>query len=119
MATCTKNCNCCPCLLRASSVVEDDGIITITVADDSITDLCVNEKVCIGLFASIPNTAKCDRIKVTDGTTERAIYNGITNDIGAASQYWRPCQLRCRSILVLREHRDPELFVIEKLKGLR
>ncbi len=109
--------NCCNCLLRAKSVTEASGVTTITVEDGSITGLCVNQVVEIGLFASLPNTARCNRIIVTDGTTKRAVYNGLVDCIGKASQYWRPCALKCRSVLVLHEHQDPDLFVIQKVKG--
>lgn len=101
--------SCCKCILRAESVVTKDGVTTITVADDTISSLCTGQIVKLGLFSHLPVTSECNRIEITDGTT--------TKIVAFRNQYWRPCKLICRSVLVFRNLEDPSLFVIEKVDG--
>ncbi len=97
-------------IIRATNVaVSNAGQATITVADGLITDLNTGVKIEIGLFVSIPATRECNQVRVTDGTT--------TLDIYCNNQYWRPCMLKCRSVLVLENYEDPDLLVIRAVKG--
>lgn len=102
------SCNC-NCLLKAQSITAEDGVTTITVADETISSLCDNKIVQVGIFTSIPTESQCNRIVITDGTTSLLV--------ARRNQYWRPCQLMCRSILILQYQDDPALFVIEDVKG--
>ncbi len=117
MATCTGNCFCCPCLLKASSIATEDGVTTITVADDSISSLCTCQKVCVGIFTSFPTDSQCNIIRVTDGTTTLTVFNSGACPTQPCNQRWRPCSLRCRSILVMQYLDDPALLVLRKIKG--
>lgn len=100
MACCIK-----PIFLQVTEIEEDDGILELTVADDSITDLNLFQIVNLVIDKEIPNTSKCLRLKVTDGDTELAVYRN--------NQYFRPCELICNSVLTVEFRADPELFVFK------
>ncbi len=117
MANCTGNCYACGCLLKATSIATEDGVTTITVADDTLSSLCVTQKVCTGIFTSIPTESECNIIRVTDGTTTLTVFNSGRCQGQPCNQRWRPCRLKCRSILVMRYLDDPALLVLEKIKG--
>lgn len=59
----------------------------------------------IGLFTTIPNSVKCARISVTNGTDSYDVLRCNGN-------YWRPCSLRCRSILRCSFLTDPEHLLV-------
>jgi hypothetical protein len=105
------NCQSCERFIKATSVAittptTGENYITITVPNTvTFTDGCW----CIGLFTTIPNTIQCARIVVTNGTDE---INILQND----GNYWRPCQLRCRTVLKLQHLSDPEHFLIRKVR---
>lgn len=104
-----KNMNCQNnCVIKAKSIVSAGGISTITVPANSITGLCDCETICIGLFTSIPTSSECNIISITDGTTTKSVY--------CRNQFWRPCKLECRNILVLSNKEDPSLFVLCAVK---
>lgn len=105
------NCNCCNCkTVRATSIVAtadgSDTLLTITVP--SGTDLsnvgCLN----IGVFTSIPNTATCAKIVVTNGTVTVPILQENGNN-------WRPCRLQCRSVLRCCILTDPAHLLIRRV----
>ena len=109
MSVCTGCCNCCRNLLKAEKIVTTEGITTITVKTGSFVNIHRCDKVCIGLFAAIPELSDCNKVVITDGTT---LLNTYKNE-----QFWRPCNLKCRSTLVFKYLDDPALLVIEKVKG--
>ncbi|MFI3171720.1 MAG: hypothetical protein R3Y09_06585 [Clostridia bacterium] len=109
MANCTGNCNFCGCLIKATAIATEKGTTTVTVANGSLTDLCRCSKVCIGIYTSIPAESECNQIVVTDGTTKLTVVQN--------NQYWRPCKLQCRSVLVATYLDDPQLLVIKAVKG--
>lgn len=101
------NCRNCPNFIRASSVAVTtpsgggESYITITVPS---TVTFNNGCYCIGLFTTIPTTVNCARIVITNGTD-------TVNVLKCNGDYWRPCQLRCRSILKLLYLSDPVHFL--------
>lgn len=98
-------CNCCNCRsVRASSISEDGTTITITVPTD--TDLTSIGCIRIGLFTTIPTSISCANVVVTNGSQTL----NILKDDG---DYWRPCMLRCRSIVRCRVLSDPAHLLIE------
>lgn len=117
MANCTGNCYCCGYINKAKSIATEDGVTTITIADGALTSLCVCQKVCVGIFTSIPAESECNIIRVTDGTDTYTVFNSGVCQGQPCNQRWRPCRLRCRSVLVLRYLDDPKLLVLQKIKG--
>ena len=106
---CSNGCGCCPNLIKASSITFDSGTTTITVPGNSLTNLSNCQKLCIGLFTSIPTGVDCSQVVVTDGTNQYNVYK-------CNNQYWRPCNLKCRTILVLQYLNDPATLVLRKIK---
>ena len=102
---------CNNCIIRAECISESLGIITITLPDESLQNLCVGQYIRIGLFSSLPNTTRCARVQVTDGIS--------TLEIMKCNQSWRPIQLLCRSVLNLQYLNDPELLVFKNANGRR
>ena len=102
---------CCDNFIKATQITVEtttttpaEQYIQITVPDD----VTFNEGTyCIGLFTTIPNTVNCARIAVTNGTDT---YNILKCD----GNYWRPCQLRCRSVLKCRFLTDPDHLLITR-----
>lgn len=99
------SCNC-QNIIRATSVAittptSGESYITITVP--STVDF---ENGCyrIGLFTTIPTTINCARIVITNGTATADVLRCNGN-------YWRPCELKCRSILKLQYLSDPAHFL--------
>lgn len=102
------SCRCCN-FVKASSVTvveptDAEAYFQITVpADTTFTE----GTWCIGLFTTIPNTIQCAAVQVTNGTDTYPILVCDGNN-------WRPCQLRCRSVLHCRFLTDPEHFLITR-----
>lgn len=101
-------CNCN--IVRATSItlttpVGGDAFYTITVPEtvDLSTEGCLN----IGLFSSIPTGASCAFVQVTNGTDTLDVLRCNGN-------YWRPCQLKCRSVLPLQILTDPAHLLIRR-----
>ena len=97
------SCNCCNYRkTRATSIVATpdgtDTILTITVP--STVDLTSMGCVDVIIATAIPQSARCCRVSVTNGTQT---LNVLKDD----GNYWRPCELRCRSILRMRLLTDP------------
>ncbi len=103
------NCNCRPAVLTATDISTTNGITTITLADDALTGVTRCDTVQIGLFRHVPCESSCTIIKVTDGTSTYTIFRD--------TQYWRPCNLKCRSILVTTFLDDPDALVLRTVKG--
>lgn len=99
------SCNCNNFIKATSVVVEStttEDYIQITVP---ATVTFEEGNYCIGLFTTIPSNIQCARIEVTNGTDTYPILKCDGNN-------WRPCQLRCRSILRLRFLTDPDHLLI-------
>lgn len=102
------SCNCNIRNVRATSIVAtpdgSDTLLTITIP--STTDLtnmgCVN----VLLATSIPTSVNCARIVITNGTVSLNVMRDDGN-------YWRPCRLRCRSILRTLLLTDPAHLLIK------
>ncbi|MFI3251883.1 MAG: hypothetical protein R3Y60_01955 [bacterium] len=88
--------------IEVTEVEEDDGELILTVEDDILSYLCLYQNVSLVIDKVIPNTSKCLRITVTDGDTDLPIY--VNN------QYFRPCQLKCHSVLNVKYKADPKIF---------
>lgn len=103
------NCNCN--VIRATSVAvttpeEGEPYITITVPDTvTFSENCLS----IGLFTTVPSSISCARIEVTNGTDTVDI-------LKCDGDYWRPCQLKCRSILDCAVLSDPSHLLIRRVR---
>ena len=107
MACKCNTCKCCEHLFVATSVDWANGIYTINVPKTlEPKEFC---NYCILLRTPIPVTTTCNRVLINNGTTTWDVMTCNGN-------YWRPCTLKCRSILKLRYFADPEHFVIEQVK---
>ena len=100
-------CNCN--IIKATSVelttpTTGEPFYTITVP--ATVDLADEGPLNIGLFTSIPSGASCCYVQVTNGTSTLDILRCNGN-------YWRPCQLKCRSVLHLQVLTDPEHLLIK------
>jgi len=98
----------CPRFLKAQSVVVTtpagggEDYLTVTVADTvTFQEGCY----CIGLFTTIPTTINCARIVVTNGTDQLDV-------LKCDGDYWRPCNLKCRSVLRMSYLSDPAHMLI-------
>lgn len=100
------NCKKCERFVKAESIAlttptEGEQYITITVPSDTVfSDGCW----CIGLFTTIPTGVRCAYVTVTNGTDSYEIYK-------CSGNYWRPCELKCRSILRVEFLSDPAHLV--------
>lgn len=98
-------CNCTQ-IIKATSVAittpeTGESYITITVPETiTFTDGLYR----IGLFTTIPTTINCAYIVITNGTQ-------TVNVLKCNGNYWRPCELKCRSILNLIYLDDPAHFL--------
>ena len=104
------NGNCCGCgnLFIPTNIDLGDGIYTITLAPDMlIPKECCDY--CILLRIPIPTDTTCNRVIIDTGTEK---YDVLTCN----GNYWRPCMLKCRSILKLKYYGDPAHFVIQQVK---
>lgn len=106
---CLNNCRCCERFIKATTIAVANGITTITIPE---TVFSVCGYWCIGLTVAIPAGTDCTRVQITDGTNT---YNVETMD----GNYFRPCELKCRTVLKLRYYDDPAHFVICGVKGRR
>lgn len=95
-------------IIQASSVAltttDTETYITITVPD---TTTFGNGFYRIALNTTIPTSVNCARIAITNGTD-------TANVLKCNGNYWRPCQLKCQSVLRLRYLTDPVHFMIIK-----
>lgn len=88
----------CATKVRATGIALAGGNVTITVpATVTFTDGQLYD---IGLFTSIPAGTGCCTIQVTNGTDTYYVMNNAAN-------YFRPCVLRCRSVLRVLFLSDP------------
>lgn len=104
---CDTNCNNCRCLIKATSITTTGGVTTITIPD---TDFSTCGFYCIGLFTAIPVGTDCTRVVITSGEATYPIECCDGN-------YWRPCEIKCRSILKLKFFDDPNHFILSAVKG--
>ena len=98
-------CNCNNFVKATSVEVTTDlteSYIQITVPATVTFD---EGSLCIGLFTTIPTSIECARVVVTNGTDS-------LNILKCDGNYWRPCKLRCRSVLHTRVLTDPEHLLI-------
>ena len=103
----SNRCVCCPNFVAATSVATAEGITTITVPSTFNPTVC--NCYCLLIRTSIPNTTECNSVVVTNGTVTWPILVCDGNN-------YRPCQLKCRSVLKLRYLSDPAHFLLEKVK---
>ncbi len=100
-------CNCNNIVKATSVAVVSDlteDYIEITVpATVTFDEDCLR----IGLFTTIPTTVNCARVVVTNGTDSY-------NILRCNGNYWRPCQLKCRSVLNCRVFSDPDHLLITR-----
>lgn len=98
----------CENFIKAQSVAiatqETEQYIQITVP---ATVTFTEGDWCIGLFTTIPTSINCARVTITNGTDEYPVLKCDGNN-------WRPCQLRCRSVLNCRFLTDPDHFLITR-----
>ncbi len=99
----------CKCVFVPESIKLKNGVATITLADNVLDYIknCENQCVRIKLRTSIPTDSECNRVVVTDGTTDL--------DVACNNQYWRPTALHCNSTLYLVNKLDPEILVLDKV----
>lgn len=98
-------CNCDNFIKAVSVAVTSElteDYLTITVPT---TVTFTEGNYCIGLNTTIPTTVSCARVVVTNGTDTVPI-------LKCDGDYWRPCQLRCKSVLRLRYLDDPAHLLI-------
>ena len=98
----------CKCnFIKAEEIIVDEGVISIKVPDDTkFTDCCLYN---ICLFRNIPIADQCSQIVIMTDNDKYLVFNCKAN-------YWRPCHVKCRSILQLRFFDDPGHFLIEGVK---
>lgn len=84
-----------------------ESYYSITVPET--VDLSSSGCLCIGLFTTIPNTISCAPVQVTNGTDSVYI-------LRCNGDYWRPCNLKCRSVLHCEVLTDPPHLLI---RGVR
>jgi hypothetical protein len=99
------SCNCQK--VRAQSITLANGNVTITLP--ATTEFIDGTNFCIVLNTNIPAGTDCCTVQITNGTDTYYIMNHIAN-------YFRPCKLRCKSILQVIYLADPSHFLI---KGIR
>lgn len=94
----------CNCTYTPESIATTNGITTITLSDDVLTDVC-------GLFgidlSAVAQTGvpRNTRVEVTDGTT--------TLTVVKCNQYFRACPyLPCNAVMVLDRKRDPDTVAV-------
>ena len=108
---------CCKgCVLKAQSITSAEGITTVTVESGALMNLCRGEYVQVGIFTNIPLESQCNEIQITDTEMRFTVFNSGSCPKQPCNQYWRPCRLRCRTILVLQYLDDPEVFVLKQIK---
>lgn len=96
----------CKNIIKAESVAittptSGESYITITVPSTvSFSEGCYR----IGLFTTIPTGISCAYIAITNGTQ-------TANILKCNGNYWRPCELKCRSVLNLIYLDDPAHFL--------
>lgn len=93
--------------VRATDITITNGISKITIPT---TTPNINKCLWIDLRVAIPLGTSCTRVQIVNGSD--------TLDVEVTDgNYWRPCELRCRSILVLQYFDDPAHYVIRDVKG--
>lgn len=104
---CVNSCNSCPNIISASSITLSEGVYTITVPSTFTPTVC--NIYCILLRTPIPTGSNCNSVVVTNGS---ATWNVLVNN----GNNWRPCELKCRSILQLKYFDDPAHFYLCRVK---
>lgn len=98
----------CDNFVKADSItVETDATTSeeyLQITVPATTDFVAGDWA-IGLFTTIPNTVRGARISITNGTDSYDVLRCNGN-------YWRPCCLKCRSVLRCSFLTDPEHFLV-------
>lgn len=99
------NCRACPNFLTATAVATAAGVTTITVP--ATFQPSARNDYCILLRVSIPKDSSCNSVSITNGTATWSV-------LECDGDNWRPCSLKCRSVLKLRFFDDPAHFLIKR-----
>lgn len=95
------------------------GAVVAEISPDYTTTITVPESVsfnalgtyCIAIRCPVVDAqnVSCAKVVVTNGTDTVPI-------LICDGDNWRPCAIKCRTILKLRYHSDPAHFVVEQVK---
>ncbi len=102
-----SKCICCPNFTHATSIVTANGITTITVPATFNPTIC--NCYCVLLRTTFPTVSACNSVVITNGTVTWPVLESCGSN-------WRPCNLKCRSILKLRFCADPDHFILERVR---